>query len=85
MIESNYHPLLVQGSFSRSGFSFKVYYPSNRTVEDRYPTLMILYFNNLIYYIWSSFFGTVVLMVLFIFVFLVQQIARTLNLNACGD
>uniref|UniRef100_A0A8C1TSL6 DNA polymerase II subunit 2 n=1 Tax=Cyprinus carpio TaxID=7962 RepID=A0A8C1TSL6_CYPCA len=24
------------GSFSRSGFSFKVYYPSNRTVEDRY-------------------------------------------------
>uniref|UniRef100_A0A672LUL6 DNA polymerase II subunit 2 n=1 Tax=Sinocyclocheilus grahami TaxID=75366 RepID=A0A672LUL6_SINGR len=24
------------GSFPRSGFSFKVYYPSNRTVEDRY-------------------------------------------------
>lgn len=28
--------LLCQGSFPKSGFSFKVYYPSNRTVEDRW-------------------------------------------------
>lgn len=25
----------LQGSFPRSGFSFKVFYPSNKTVEDR--------------------------------------------------
>ncbi|XP_057200751.1 DNA polymerase epsilon subunit 2 isoform X3 [Triplophysa rosa] len=27
------------GSFPRSGFSFKVYYPSNRTAEDRYDLM----------------------------------------------
>lgn len=28
-------PFPSQGSFPRSGFSFKVFYPSNKTVEDR--------------------------------------------------
>lgn len=27
--------LKCQGSFPRSGFSFKVFYPSSKTVEDR--------------------------------------------------
>uniref|UniRef100_A0AAR2JWB5 DNA polymerase II subunit 2 n=1 Tax=Pygocentrus nattereri TaxID=42514 RepID=A0AAR2JWB5_PYGNA len=30
------------GSFPRSGFSFKVYYPSNRMVEDRYHDFFII-------------------------------------------
>nr|XP_045252300.1 DNA polymerase epsilon subunit 2 isoform X3 [Macaca fascicularis] len=28
------------GSFPRSGFSFKVFYPSNKTVEDRHPNVI---------------------------------------------
>uniref|UniRef100_A0A672HCP5 DNA polymerase II subunit 2 n=1 Tax=Salarias fasciatus TaxID=181472 RepID=A0A672HCP5_SALFA len=33
---------LNPGSFPRSGFSFKVYYPSNRTVEDRCSKIIFL-------------------------------------------
>lgn len=32
--------LSFQGSFPRSGFTFKVYYPSNRTVEDRWDAFL---------------------------------------------
>lgn len=32
--------LSFQGSFPRSGFTFKVYYPSNRTVEDRWGAFL---------------------------------------------
>ena len=31
--------LFLQGSFPKSGFTFKVYYPSNRTIEDRWVSL----------------------------------------------
>ncbi|CAM4641590.1 unnamed protein product [Leuciscus chuanchicus] len=44
------------GSFPKSGFSFKVYYPSNRTVEDRkemvfIPPGMVLLFSLVIWHI----------------------------------
>lgn len=35
-----YFIFFLQGSFPRSGFTFKVYYPSNRTVEDRWVSLL---------------------------------------------
>uniref|UniRef100_A0A668T408 DNA polymerase II subunit 2 n=1 Tax=Oreochromis aureus TaxID=47969 RepID=A0A668T408_OREAU len=33
------------GSFPKSGFSFKVYYPSNRTVEDRWGLVLKFFFS----------------------------------------
>uniref|UniRef100_A0A7N8WSE5 DNA polymerase II subunit 2 n=1 Tax=Mastacembelus armatus TaxID=205130 RepID=A0A7N8WSE5_9TELE len=40
------------GSFPRSGFTFKVYYPSNRTVEDRWEIFSLNICFQVIHYRW---------------------------------